>query len=502
MGKFVSNVRKVKKIQETKDNLQKYQNVLKEYDKNLKIIKKYAPNDFPFAREMVLEFDKELPIYQKILRIYTSTPFILSEDQMIIDKFLALEKKINAYLKLKINLINEKYPIFIKFDEIYNNIREIFAKSEEDYLNSPRKLLIDELKTILIQILKQEQTNENYAFICEALINYNFLRLNFDKLEQVIAHKYLNNFNLSNYTLPKEEIQRIISLNWYPYWTGSEIIYINNLKKYKIYYDQFFVKPCQFKLIFGLDYLHYLTNELDKYLPLSIQPKLKLEKNSPYQFVVFDAYKEQIKNSLEENILKKIKTNKDEYLRIFNENLIKSLNNQTPAYLPNIITINNHFISLYIKDENSYNPDLILSSFLTILNTYKDIRKHNEYLKDKLNYAHTYLIKYKNETTKLITYLFNQIDLENLKCHDAYHTVLNIITSIINNNQDKDSLYLITTKLEEITKCLKETKINKDLLFENDYYPFNKVDTKNIQLEFEPNMPYYYQEYIKTKSKL
>ena len=80
--------------------------------------------------------------------------------------------------------------------------------------------------------------------------------------------------------------------------------------------------------------------------------------------------------------------------------------------------------------------------------------------------------------------------------------IFNIIKSIINNNEDKDYLYLLTTKLEELATCLNQTKIDKDLLFNNDYYPFNKINTKNIQLEFEPNMQKFYQEYVKTKVKL
>ena len=480
------------------------------YCNDLLLIKKYAKTDYEKSLSLIEEYYTSFLNYQKRIKEIVHKRNILKQEKDVFIKeaneFLLFERKhclkLNEYLENILNDIHKKYELFIEFDKQYEQLDNIIGKIYR-YSNVEIKelLILKQIKNTITEILNKQNSEDNYKLICETIIKYNLKRLDFDKVVQHSKYKIkfpkknfneinikneFDIFNLNNYTLTKKELDHIIQLNSFNY--KNKINDINDFKKQKkaILLDKYFIND------FG-----YIRKSLKKYETLSIEPKLKLQEDCPYQIIVFDSNKEQIKNSLEENILNNIKENKEKYLKIFNDNLIKLFNIKKEYDIEDIITINNHFISLYIKGENSYNHYLILSSLLTILNTYQ----YNENLKDELNYAHTYLIKYKKETTALIIYLFSQINLENLKNYNDYNQIFNIIKSIITENSDKDYLYLLTTKLEELATCLKQSKINEDLLFNNNYYPFDKVNTKNIQLEFELNMQPFYQEYVKTKVK-
>ena len=496
------------------------QNIKSEFTRNyhnycqkLSVIEKYAPNDYEKFKTLIKEYQEEFLLHLNNYKIvscslYYNTEVKKETIKKNLNNFISFSKeycqKIDNCLNPLLDKIYEKYQIFIDFDKAHELVDEnIWQIKGKRYVNiellAPLKTLKDSISQILVA---KNYDDDIYEFICAKIITYNLTRLYFDKVIQCIfgkikiPNKRLKEydikdecllFNLNNYTLTKKELDHIIELK------NSK--YAPNIKDFTKF------KRCQ-DLTVARDFFDYKNDEFEnyfkKYQTLDIYPKFKITRNNPYQHIVYDSYKDDIKNLLEQRILKAIKKDKEQYLKIFTEKLIKSYNKTVFLNSKDMITINNHFLALYVNLDNDYNPYLILSCLLTILNTYQ----FDAHLKDKLNYAHTYLIKYKNQTTKLITYLFNQIDLENLKCYDTYHLLLTIINSIINNNQDKDSLYLIATKLEDVEKCLNQTRINEEELFKNDYYPFNKINTKNIQLEFELNMQPFYQEYVKTKVKL
>ena len=307
---------------------EKYQN----YENQLTLIKQYAKSQYSPLLILVSEYHQELSKYRAVLRQTIFNKDIFEEERESLVKkenhFLVFEKeqsqKIDTYIKEVTAKIYEKYEPFIRFEKNNKLINEDLPKINADHHNDMSLFLpILTLKQTIIEILTKKNKEEFLELICSNLIDYNLTRLAFDKKVQYTIGKIkfsttnlkgqrkkgtkefnkdeaFEIFNLNNYMLEKEELDRIIKLK---NSSASPTSPITNFNKYqKKALTEHIITHSIIQ-----DNTNYTINYLRKYENLSIYPKLKLEKNCPYQHIVYDCYKEDINNLLEKQILNAIK---------------------------------------------------------------------------------------------------------------------------------------------------------------------------------------------------